>query len=297
MNHLLSRFTYANVTSTLALIFALGGATAFAASSGGASAGTTLKLCAAKKGGDLRLPAGGSCRANEQALTVGERGPKGAIGATGPAGVPGERGTQGERGPAAVNANLSSPDGRFTVSATDAGIVLSGPKGSLTFDGEEIHSNANLEITAPQRLSLSDGVALEITSGVTTTFTTGVNFAQTVGGAYSEAVGAGYSQSVGSYEQAVANGYTQLIGGAFNQAVNSTYTQEVAGAYDQSIGGSFKQQVDSTYQAQSGGTALLSGSSVRLGGTSCPAAARVGSEIDSFGRVAAAGSATKTSVC
>jgi hypothetical protein len=305
MKRLLSQLTYANVISTMALILALGGATAFAASGGGSSP-AKLKLCAAKKGGDLRLLSGaGSCKPSEQALTVDSRGTEGVAGAAGPAGAPGERGPQGERGPAGPS--LASPDGRFTVVATNAGIVLAGPNGATTFDGEKILSDGDLEIAAPQKLTLANGTALDITSGVTTTFTTGVNFTQivggaydqTVGGGYNQLVGAGYTQSVGAgYSQSVANGYTETIGGAYGLSVGNGYTETIGGAYNQSVAGASKQQVNSTYRVDSGGAAQLAAPTLTLGGNpTCPAAARVGSEVDGFLRVTAAGSSSKVFVC
>ncbi len=291
MNRLPNKLTYANVISTLALIFAVGGATAFAASNAGSSTPAKLKLCAARKGGNLRLLSGsGSCKASEQALTVDSRGTKGAAG---PAGTP------GERGPAGLTTSLASPDGRFTVVATNAGIVLAGPNGSVTVDGKEIHSNGDLRIASPQKLTLSNGTALDITSGITTSFTTGASFTQTVGGAYDQSVGAGYSQSIGgSYTQAVASGYNQVIGGAYDQSVDKEYAEIIGGSYEQSVEGAFKQRVDETYEAESGGAAVLSGSTLGLGGnSSCPAAARVGSEVNGFLRVAAPGSSSKVFVC
>jgi hypothetical protein len=278
MKRLRVELTYANVISTLALFLAVAGGGAFAASTVGSSAPATLRLCAAKKSGNLRLPSGrGSCKAGERALTVDSRGATGIGGPAGPAGV------QGERGPAGpTTTSLASPDGRYTVAASDTGIVLTGPGGSVTFDGRKISSDGDLQINVAQKLALTNGTALEITSGSTASLTTGANFTQTVGGAYEQSVGAGYSQSVGSgYEQTVAEGYSQTIGGGD----------------EQSVGGAFKQLVDGNYDAESFGTALLEGSTVDLGGSSCPAAARVGSEIDGFGRVAAKGSSAKVFVC
>ncbi|HEX5925687.1 MAG TPA: hypothetical protein VFY45_17780, partial [Baekduia sp.] len=184
------RISYANVVATLALIFAVGG-TAFAASNPSSSASAPLKLCAAKKNGDLRLlSGGGGCKSSERAVSVdrhgtpGAAGPAGASGergAQGERGPQGERGAQGERGPAGPGTVLASPDGRFTVAATNDGIVLTGPKGSATFDGEELLSDADLKITTPLGLAITNGTTLSITSGLSTTLTTGTNFAQSVG--------------------------------------------------------------------------------------------------------------------
>lgn len=291
MNRLLGKLTYANVVSTLALILAVSGATAYAASTDGSAATpATLKLCAAKKDGDLRLlSGGGSCKASEQALSVASRGAKGAAGPAGsaglagPAGGPGERGATGERGPAGFTGSLISPDGRFTVAATNAGIVLTGPNGSVSFDGEEILSDSSLKIVAPVNLTISNGNALEITAGSAASMTTGANFTQTVGGAYN---------------QSVAATYNQLIGNTYTQSLNKGFVQTIGGAYEQTVDGAFKQRVDGIYDAQSASAAQLLGTTVKLGGTSsCAAAARVGSVVDNFLKVTAVGSSSTVSVC
>lgn len=280
------RISYANVVATLALILAVGG-TAFAATSPGSSAPATLKLCAAKRNGDLRLlSGGGACKSSERAVLVDRQGSTGAAGPAGPAGTPGaqgergpqgERGTPGERGPAGPGTVLTSPDGRFTVAATNNGIVLTGPKGSATFDGEELLSNANLQITAPLGLTLSDGFALSIISGATTTLTTGTSFTQDVGGTFTQNVGGAYNQSLGAgYVQDVNKTFTQTVGGAYSQTlgaglvqhVTSGYTQSVGGTYDQSAG-SIKQKATTLYDAGSDGTAQLTGANVNITASSC----------------------------
>jgi hypothetical protein len=289
MNRPLGKLTYANVVSTLALFLVVAGGGAFAASKGSSGA-AAVRLCAARKDGALRLPSGGSCRAGEQALTVDARGAAGATGPAGPAGAAGERGQQGERG-ANGPAGLVSPDGHFQITATDGGIVLIGPKGSATFDGEELRSDRSLKITAPINFTLTDGVGLEITSGNTTSFTTGGSFAQTVGGNYDETVGAGYSQNVGL-------GYEQDVGGTYRQSVGNEFTQDVDGSYATTVEGPFSQSVLGAWKAASGGKASLLSSSVVVGDTSpCAAAARVGSFIEGAGKIESKGSSSDVLIC
>jgi collagen triple helix repeat protein len=269
MKRFRGKLTYANVISTLALILAVGGGTAYAASSGGSSPGT-LKLCAAKKTGDLRLASGGGCRPGERALSVatngiagpagatGERGPAGDRGQQGDRGAQGDRGIQGERGPAGPATIVESPDGKFTVSATNAGIAFTGPKGSLKFDGEELRTSGNLTIFTELGMRVTNGTNLVVTTGAATSITTGASFNQTVGGAYE---------------------------------------QDVGGSYEQTTQGSFKQLVGTTYSAQSAGAAVLQGSKLTLGGSgTCPAAGRVGSEV-AAAKVAAPGSSNLVFVC
>ena len=67
----------------------------------------------------------------------GETGPQGPKGDTGPQGA---KGDTGATGPAGTFENASSPNGVFTVSLTDAGIVLHGPMGDVTvdYDGAQV---------------------------------------------------------------------------------------------------------------------------------------------------------------
>ena len=304
------RNSYANVVATLALILAVGG-TAFAASNPSSSAPVKLKLCAAKKSGDLRMLSGsGACKAGERAVSVdrtGLVGPAGAAGAAGERGPQGERGqqgergSQGERGPAGPGTVLASPDGRFTVAATNTGILLTGPKGSATFDGEELLSDADLKITAPKALTITDGTALSITSGastalttgatlaitsgLSTSLTTGTNFSQDVGGAFTQNIGAAYSQSLGANAvQNVANGYSQTVGGASTESIRGAYAQTVGGAVDQNVtkdytlsvggkstqaAGSITQKATTAFTITSGTTAKVTAPIVSLTGPSC----------------------------
>jgi len=191
--------TYANVVATAALILAVGG-TAFAGSGGGSPASSKLRLCAAKKSGDLRLlSSGGRCKSSERAMTIDRRGTKGATGATGPAGPAGglgERGPQGEPGTGATGATvLKSPDGRFTVSATNSGIYLAGPAGTLSFDGTAFATNKGLSITVAENLDLT-GSTMSFTGGDLSQ--TVDELTQVVGANASLQVGGPYSLSVGS---------------------------------------------------------------------------------------------------
>ena len=84
MKRLQNKLTYANAISSLALFLVVAGGSALAASTAGSSTSSTLKLCAARKSGALRLlSGGGSCKASERALSVDSRGAKGETGLTG----------------------------------------------------------------------------------------------------------------------------------------------------------------------------------------------------------------------
>ena len=60
--------------------------------------------------------------------TAGAPGAPGATGATGPPGP------QGPPGPSGGNANLTSPNGLYKITVTDAGILLKGPGGKVKID-------------------------------------------------------------------------------------------------------------------------------------------------------------------
>ena len=78
--------TFANVTSVLALLFAMSGA-AYAVTSGPAAIGV-IHGCYQKRSGTLRLVnAGATCLRSEQAIAWDVRGPQGVQGLTGPRGV------------------------------------------------------------------------------------------------------------------------------------------------------------------------------------------------------------------
>jgi hypothetical protein len=286
MKRLLSKLTYANVISTVALFLVLAGGGAYAASTKGASAGATLKLCAAKKSGDLRLASGGgACKPGEQALTVDSRGidgKDGMAGAVGSAGPAGPAGAVGERGPAGLT-GMASPDGRFSVTTTNSGIVLTGPKGSLTFDGEELISNLNLKLTVPLDLTVTNGRAMDVTTGGATSVTTGGNYSQTVGAGEQDWIGGAYSQTVGK---------------SLTQDIAAGLTQNVEGDYDQTVNGTFETRVQKAWKAASGEEARLAGgTTLNLGRASCQAAARVNSVIISPGKVGAEGSSSDVNIC
>ncbi len=90
MRGMVSKFSYANVMSTLALFVALGGG-AYAASTFVGSSGV-VRLCASKNGTVKVLARAKRCTKGSQLINVDQRGQPGApglAGARGPAGMPG----------------------------------------------------------------------------------------------------------------------------------------------------------------------------------------------------------------
>lgn len=286
------RTTYANVVATLALILAVGGS-AFAATNSGSAQPATLKLCAAKKNGDLRLLASGSCRATERPLTVDREsipGPTGATGATGPQGAPGAQGetgaagapgaqglpgakgaagekgaqgVQGIQGPPGPSTVLTSPDGRFSVSTTNAGIVLKGPKGKVTFDGDTLSTDANLNVTTGGAMAVTAGTNLTVTNGINFTQSVGAASNVTVGAASTDTIGAAYSQTVGAdAEQVVGRNFTQSVDGNLSQTVSKGLVSSVGSNLTQSVGASSSQSVGTNFLLDIGGSYTQSSKSI-----------------------------------
>ena len=125
--------TYANVTSTLALVVALGGG-AYAATSLTAADGT-IKGCVVKRGktkGAVRVVAPKArCRRGEQTITWNKTG---GPGAPGPQGSAGSSGPQGPAG----------PQGERGAAGSDAGFAGAPASGDLegTYPGPEIRGGA-----------------------------------------------------------------------------------------------------------------------------------------------------------
>jgi hypothetical protein len=88
--------TYANITASLALFAALGGA-AFAATSLGGPSGQ-VSACVARNGSVRVVAAGKRCRRGEKAISWSRRGSRGPAGPQGPAGAQGAAGTPGRDG-------------------------------------------------------------------------------------------------------------------------------------------------------------------------------------------------------
>ncbi len=65
---------------------------------------------------------------------AGPKGDSGATGASGAQGASGERGPAGPQGPPGGAANLTSPNGLYSITVTNSGIVLKGPGGIVKID-------------------------------------------------------------------------------------------------------------------------------------------------------------------
>jgi hypothetical protein len=105
-----------------ALLFLLIGTGVTTLISAQQSADTTIRVCI-RPNGDLTIAApDGSCKSNEKPLSWNQRGERG------PQGEPGPKGDQGA--PGTFAGTFRSPNGLYSISVTDSGIVLAGPNSS-----------------------------------------------------------------------------------------------------------------------------------------------------------------------
>jgi Collagen triple helix repeat (20 copies) len=136
------RPTYANVASSVALIFATAGG-AYAATN---SNSVTIHACSSKTAGQLRVvSAHARCRHDEHPLIWNQQGPPGARGVTGAAGATGARGPTGPQGatgsPGATGAQGSAGPRATTVSTT---VPLDGAYHTVeTMDGISVQARCD----------------------------------------------------------------------------------------------------------------------------------------------------------
>jgi hypothetical protein len=130
-----------------ALAYALGLGTAVAgfgvaaAWAGHTAGGGTVLACVRHESGTLYLQNTRSrrspCERGDTATqwsVTGPQGPQGAQGPTGAAGANGAPGAPGAAGPAGSLNSATSPNGLFTITLSDQGILLRGPNGKVTVD-------------------------------------------------------------------------------------------------------------------------------------------------------------------
>ena len=145
-----TRFSYANVMSTVAVFLALGGgAWAVSGRRGSAAAvrpSATVRACVTNSTGAARIIRGFSCRPGERLVSWGE-----------------------------FSGHFASPSGAFTLDVTDAGIVLGEHDGAnsstLTLAGGSLALNVSHDVTDTAGGSLTNtaGGSLTDTSGGTLT--------------------------------------------------------------------------------------------------------------------------------
>lgn len=117
------------------------------------------------------------------------------------------QGTAGAQGPAGTfSGTLQSPDGKYTLSVTNAGIVATGPNGQFTLDsgGVAVKSGTALVLDAQTNLDLKAAASATIRGSIT----------------HVGCTGGVPAARLGSQVQATGNGAVGSDGGSFT--VNST---------------------------------------------------------------------------
>jgi len=149
------------------LIAAATGAVAYAAIPGD---GSVYRACMLKNVGTIRLidpslPSGSvvsHCTSLETQVSWNQSGRPGPAGAKGEKGEPGLQGPPGQ-----FTGTLTSPNGAYSISVTDASIVLRAPGAAARLVGEDIlldsgssttvHAGTGVELVAGQDLDLASG--------------------------------------------------------------------------------------------------------------------------------------------
>lgn len=141
--------------------------------------GDTVKLCVAKKGGDVSVPKK-KCGKGEKTLKVGQVGPRGVPGLQGPPGAPGAKGDQGIKGESGTN-GAPGPGAvslRFDGPSSGADFQTLGTAGGWTFAGRCLDDvggrpEAIVRVTGPAGTILrSDAITIRNGGGTVQSNTT-----------------------------------------------------------------------------------------------------------------------------
>lgn len=133
----------------LGLITATAGFAVGAAWAGHAATGGSIQACVRHESGTLYLQNTRSgkkqaCDRGDTATSwsiTGPQGPQGIQGVTGAAGAAGAPGAAGATGAAGSLNNAVSPNGLYTVTLSDQGILLKGPNGNFTVNLTGVQMN------------------------------------------------------------------------------------------------------------------------------------------------------------
>ncbi len=130
----------------LGLITATAGFAVGAAWAGHTATGGSIQACVARARGTLYLQNTRSgkkqaCERGDTATSWSITGPQGIQGVTGAAGAPGAPGAAGAAGPAGSLNDAVSPNGLYTVTLSDQGILLKGPQGNVSVNLNGVQMN------------------------------------------------------------------------------------------------------------------------------------------------------------
>lgn len=120
----------------LGLMTATAGFAVGAAWAGHSASDNSVNACVQKGNGTLYLQtAAGACKPGDQTVTWSITGPQG------PQGPQGAQGAQGPQGPAGSITSAHSPNRLFTITLSNQGILLKGPRSTLTISGAGAQMN------------------------------------------------------------------------------------------------------------------------------------------------------------
>ena len=162
--------------------------------------GNVYKACMLKNVGTIRLidpslPSNNlmsRCSSLETQVSWNQKGLPGPVGPVGPVGTKGDKGDAGQQGPPGVfTGTLSSPNGAYSISVTDAGFVLRAPGATARLVGNDIalDSSSSTTVQAGTSFGLVTGTGLSLASGGNTTLQAANNLAARSGSDASLAVG------------------------------------------------------------------------------------------------------------
>jgi hypothetical protein len=165
---------------------------------------------------------------------------KGLPGPVGPVGTKGDKGDPGQQGaPGAFTGTLTSPNGAYSISVTDTGIVLRAPGATARLAGNDItlDSGGSTTVQTGTSFGLVTGTDISLASGGNTTVQSAKRLAASSGTDTTLAFAKDLSVSVGDTTSfqgggnvAVAVGGTTNVQGAGNVTVDSGGAATLRGA-------------------------------------------------------------------
>lgn len=131
----------------LGLMTATAGFAVGAAWAGHSASDNSVNACVQKGNGTLYLQtAAGACKPGDQTIAWSVTGPQGPKGDQGPIGP---IGPTGPTGPAGSITSAFSPNRLFTITLSNQGILLKGPRGSVTINGYGAQMNTIGGVATP----------------------------------------------------------------------------------------------------------------------------------------------------
>ena len=293
--HFIRGLRHPRVAFAAIAIFAIAGGVAYAAIP---DAGTGVyHACMLKNVGTIRIidPERQRCSTSlEIEITFNKQGPTGNPGPTGPPGPPGPAGQDGEDGEdgqdgAPFSGTFTSPNGQYSLSVTDSGIVLAGAGSTinLTSAGVAVQSDSDLTLQSGSALIAQAATGVSI-AGNSVAIDSDRNLTLESGQALAAQAGTGVSIAGNGVAIESDGSLTFLSALGLLAQAGSTVSVNAGGSATFAVGGSATFGVAGNATFNSGGPALfqagsafsIAGSTVRLNpGATCRPAARLGDAI------------------